>query len=125
MTTPAEVPSLPRWRVDLGIIEHERFRKASLPLAPGKRLFSAAFEFKLLDDHWTQSDGVTYGEPARSGRAVAADVKKVRERFLETSVADSGWVIVFEQAKTLDPAELAKLERSHARLRLRVIRGYS
>jgi hypothetical protein len=126
VTAPADAPRLPRWRVDLGIIEHERFRTASLPLAPGERLFSAAFEFNKLDDYWMQPGGVNYGEPGRSRRAVAKDARKVCERYLETNLADSGWVIVFEQGRgTLDPAELAKLRKLHARLRVRVIQGYS
>jgi hypothetical protein len=85
-------------RVDLVLVDPERFAQAELPATTVDGFqFDAFLEFGFLGDCRQQPKAVTWNDPTIEGqKKVADDVDKI-DRHLEARACRLGYVIVFEE----------------------------
>jgi hypothetical protein len=102
-------------RIDLALIKRDRLLKAGFPVAPGKFPFEAACEFALGSSSWSAS----------TARAkVEEDVEKVAD-YLQSGLADSGYVIVIEERDHGLAGTFAKSDATNLGVKVRLLRRWS
>jgi hypothetical protein len=112
-----------RWRADLALIDSESFLAEELPArAPGFQ-FDAFLEFSYIPDSWTVLGAAPWGEPKKSRAKVEADMEKIAG-YMKSGLCRLGYAIVFEEAESGFPPELAAEVEAETGCRLRFVRGY-
>jgi hypothetical protein len=120
---PAATAGASRWRVDLAILESERFRTADLPATEPGFQFDAFCEFAYLPDFWKQPTARNWGAPKTGHAKVQKDIEKI-ERYLASGVSRTGYVVVFEECDWEFPATFVSDAKTNHGCKVRFIRGY-
>lgn len=113
-------------RVDLVLLDPERFAQAELPATTADGFqFDAFLEFGFLGDWWQEPKAVTWNDPRVVGqKKVADDVDKI-DRHLKARACRLGYVLVFEECDHgFEDTFVAKAEAEHG-CRVRFIRTWT
>ena len=112
-----------KWRVDLALLDSEKFRTAKLPAREPGFQFDSCLEFAYLSDFWTLPGVHPFGAPAKGRDKVLVDVEKIA-RYLSGGACRTGYVIVFEECDWgFSPTFVSDAEASQG-CRVRFVRGY-
>jgi hypothetical protein len=114
-----------RRRVDLVLVDPDRFLRAELPSTSAKNgfQFDVFLEFGYLTDYWQVPNVDSWGDPKGGRGKVAADVEKIT-RHLEAGACRLGYVVVFEECDYGFEADFAAEAEARTGCSVRFIRSW-